>query len=169
MVLYDSDWNPQVDLQAQDRAHRIGQTKPVTVFRFVTDGTIEQKIIERAEAKLHLDAMVIQQGRLVEKDRCKGSQTCTYHSLFKLLFKLLPLVFTALGREELLSMIRFGADQIFKTKGSTITDEDIDLIISKGAERTEELNTHLKKNHQSLLSFSSDGTLQQYFTQNQLL
>jgi SWI/SNF-related matrix-associated actin-dependent regulator of chromatin subfamily A member 5 len=49
VVLYDSDWNPQVDLQAQDRAHRIGQTKPVTVFRFVTDGSIEEKVIERAE------------------------------------------------------------------------------------------------------------------------
>ena len=39
VVLYDSDWNPQVDLQAMDRAHRIGQTKPVTVFRFVSEGT----------------------------------------------------------------------------------------------------------------------------------
>lgn len=54
VVLYDSDWNPQVDLQAQDRAHRIGQTKPVTVFRFVTDGSIEEKIIERAEVRLAL-------------------------------------------------------------------------------------------------------------------
>lgn len=51
VVLYDSDWNPQVDLQAQDRAHRIGQTKPVTVFRFVTDGSIEEKVIERAEVQ----------------------------------------------------------------------------------------------------------------------
>jgi len=37
VIIYDSDWNPQMDLQAQDRAHRIGQTKPVTVFRFVTE------------------------------------------------------------------------------------------------------------------------------------
>jgi len=51
VILYDSDWNPQADLQAQDRAHRIGQTKPVTVFRFVTDGSIEEKIIERAEVR----------------------------------------------------------------------------------------------------------------------
>jgi hypothetical protein len=36
VVLYDSDWNPQMDLQAQDRAHRIGQTKPVKVYRLVT-------------------------------------------------------------------------------------------------------------------------------------
>ena len=40
VVLYDSDWNPQMDLQAQDRAHRIGQTKPVKVFRLITESTI---------------------------------------------------------------------------------------------------------------------------------
>eukprot|EP00004_Rigifila_ramosa_P019855 TRINITY_DN5102_c0_g1_i3.p1 TRINITY_DN5102_c0_g1~~TRINITY_DN5102_c0_g1_i3.p1 ORF type:complete len:635 (-),score=159.93 TRINITY_DN5102_c0_g1_i3:1392-3296(-) len=51
VILYDSDWNPQVDLQAQDRAHRIGQTKPVTVFRFATEGTVEEKIIEKAKKK----------------------------------------------------------------------------------------------------------------------
>jgi SWI/SNF-related matrix-associated actin-dependent regulator of chromatin subfamily A member 5 len=67
VILYDSDWNPQMDLQAQDRAHRIGQTKPVTVYRFVTENTIEEKVIERAERKLYLDARVIQQGRLVDK------------------------------------------------------------------------------------------------------
>ena len=45
VILFDSDWNPQMDLQAMDRAHRIGQTKPVTVFRFITEGTVEEKII----------------------------------------------------------------------------------------------------------------------------
>lgn len=67
VVLYDSDWNPQVDLQAMDRAHRIGQKKRVQVFRFVTEGTVEEKIIERADRKLFLDAAVIQQGRLAEQ------------------------------------------------------------------------------------------------------
>ena len=68
VILYDSDWNPQVDLQAMDRAHRIGQTKPVSVFRFVTEGTVEEKIVERADRKLFLDAAVIQQGRLAEQN-----------------------------------------------------------------------------------------------------
>lgn len=62
VILYDSDWNPQADLQAQDRAHRIGQKKQVRVFRFVTENTVEEKIIERAERKLYTDAVVIQQG-----------------------------------------------------------------------------------------------------------
>nr|GLL47940.1 chromatin-remodeling complex ATPase chain-like protein [Ipomoea trifida] len=52
VILYDSDWNPQVDLQAQDRAHRIGQKKEVQVFRFCTEYTIEEKVIERAYKKL---------------------------------------------------------------------------------------------------------------------
>ena len=51
-----------------DRAHRIGQTKTVRVFRFVTEGTVEEKIIERADRKLFLDAAVIQQGRLAEQN-----------------------------------------------------------------------------------------------------
>jgi SWI/SNF-related matrix-associated actin-dependent regulator of chromatin subfamily A member 5 len=47
VILYDSDWNPQIDLQAMDRAHRIGQTKVVQVFRLVTTDTMEEKMIER--------------------------------------------------------------------------------------------------------------------------
>ena len=57
----------QADLQAMDRAHRIGQTRPVSVYRFCTEGTVEEKIIERAQKKLYLDAAVIQQGRLAEQ------------------------------------------------------------------------------------------------------
>ena len=44
VILYDSDWNPQADLQAQDRAHRIGQTRPVNVYRFCCEGTLEEKV-----------------------------------------------------------------------------------------------------------------------------
>jgi SWI/SNF-related matrix-associated actin-dependent regulator of chromatin subfamily A member 5 len=63
VVLYDSDWNPQADLQAMDRAHRIGQTKQVYVFRFITEGSVEERMLERAAQKLRLDQLVIQQDR----------------------------------------------------------------------------------------------------------
>lgn len=46
----------------QDRAHRIGQTKRVKVFRLITENTVEERIVERAEIKLRLDTVVIQQG-----------------------------------------------------------------------------------------------------------
>jgi hypothetical protein len=58
VILYDSDWNPQVDAQAMARVHRIGQTKPVAVFRLVTAGSVEERMVQRAEKKLYLDAVV---------------------------------------------------------------------------------------------------------------
>jgi len=58
-IIYDSDWNPQQDLQAQDRCHRIGQTKPVMIYRLVSANTIDQKIVERAAAKRKLEKMII--------------------------------------------------------------------------------------------------------------
>lgn len=54
--------NPQMDAQAQDRAHRIGQTKPVLVFRLVGAHTIETKIMQRATEKKKLEALVIAKG-----------------------------------------------------------------------------------------------------------
>lgn len=63
VILYDSDWNPQQDLQAQDRAHRIGQTRPVIVYRLATKGTIEQTLLEKADGKRRLEKLVIQKGK----------------------------------------------------------------------------------------------------------
>jgi len=57
-ILFDSDWNPQIDLQAMARVHRIGQTKVVHLYRLVTSGTVEERIVQRAEKKLYLDKMV---------------------------------------------------------------------------------------------------------------
>lgn len=51
VILYDSDWNPQSDFQAIDRVHRIGQKKQVRVFRLVTENTVDERIIQRAEIK----------------------------------------------------------------------------------------------------------------------
>ncbi|KAH9461764.1 hypothetical protein MJO28_003476 [Puccinia striiformis f. sp. tritici] len=62
VILFDSDWNPQQDLQAQDRVHRIGQTKPVLVFRLVSGNTIESKILEKAGQKRKLETLVIGNG-----------------------------------------------------------------------------------------------------------
>ncbi|KAK4701965.1 ATP-dependent DNA helicase, partial [Phenoliferia sp. Uapishka_3] len=63
VIFFDSDWNPQQDLQAMDRAHRIGQTKPVLVFRLVTENSIEGKILERAGSKRKLEKLVIGNGK----------------------------------------------------------------------------------------------------------
>jgi ATP-dependent DNA helicase len=63
VIIYDSDWNPQVDLQAQDRCHRMGQTKPVSVIRFITANTIETMILKKALSKRTLEQIVIKKGR----------------------------------------------------------------------------------------------------------
>jgi len=115
VVLYDSDWNPQADLQAMDRAHRIGQTKQVYVYRFVTENAIEEKVLERAAQKLRLDQLVIQQGR---------AQIATSKAATK---------------DELLNMVQHGAEEIFEREGGTIGEDDIDDILRKGEERTRQL------------------------------
>jgi len=63
VIIYDSDWNPQVDLQAIDRAHRIGQKRDVVVYRFVTEDSVEEKIVERAARKLKVDHLIMQKGK----------------------------------------------------------------------------------------------------------
>jgi ATP-dependent helicase STH1/SNF2 len=55
---FDSDWNPHADLQAQDRAHCIGQTKAVLILRFITEKSVEEAMYQRARHKL--DIRVIQ-------------------------------------------------------------------------------------------------------------
>lgn len=62
VIFYDSDWNPTVDQQAMDRAHRLGQTKQVTVYRLICKGTIEEHILERAKEKSEIQRMVITGG-----------------------------------------------------------------------------------------------------------
>uniref|UniRef100_A0A8C8IU87 SWI/SNF related, matrix associated, actin dependent regulator of chromatin, subfamily a, member 5 n=1 Tax=Oncorhynchus tshawytscha TaxID=74940 RepID=A0A8C8IU87_ONCTS len=127
VILYDSDWNPQVDLQAMDRAHRIGQKKQVRVFRFITENTVEERIVERAEMKLQLDSIVIQQGRLVDPNANK------------------------LGKDEMLSIIRHGATHVFASKESDITDDDIDEILERGEKKTMELKEKMNTMGESSL------------------
>lgn len=122
VVLYDSDWNPQADLQAMDRAHRIGQTKQVVAFRFVTEKAIEEKVLERAAQKLRLDQLVIQQGRAQQQ------------------------VKNAASKDELLGMIQHGAADVFSGEGTAelaankdISEDGFDSILRRGEERTAEL------------------------------
>ncbi|GAA5826361.1 hypothetical protein JCM11251_007269, partial [Rhodosporidiobolus azoricus] len=62
VIFYDSDWNPALDRQCQDRAHRIGQTREVRIWRFVTEHSIEENMLKKANQKRKLDQMVIAEG-----------------------------------------------------------------------------------------------------------
>ena len=67
VIIYDSDWNPHQDLQAQDRAHRIGQKNEVRILRLISSNSVEEKILERARYKLDMDGKVIQAGKFDNK------------------------------------------------------------------------------------------------------
>ncbi|XP_065343833.1 chromatin-remodeling ATPase INO80 [Cloeon dipterum] len=73
VIFYDSDWNPTVDQQAMDRAHRLGQTKQVTVYRLICKGSIEERIMTRAREKSEIQRMVISGGG-VKPDSLKPTE-----------------------------------------------------------------------------------------------
>jgi SWI/SNF-related matrix-associated actin-dependent regulator of chromatin subfamily A member 5 len=139
VVLFDSDWNPQADLQAMDRAHRIGQKKQVYVFRFVTENAVEEKVLERAAQKLRLDQLVIQQGRAQQAAKAAAS------------------------KDELLNMIQHGAETLFSSNGGVGAmgapgEDDLDAILAAGEERTAALNAKYETlGLDDLQKFTSDS------------
>lgn len=80
VIIFDSDWNPHQDLQAQDRAHRIGQKNEVRVLRLVTVNSVEERILAAAKYKLNLDEKVIQAGMFDQKST--GSERKQFLQVF---------------------------------------------------------------------------------------
>eukprot|EP01116_Phalansterium_solitarium_P012621 TRINITY_DN2906_c3_g1_i1.p1 TRINITY_DN2906_c3_g1~~TRINITY_DN2906_c3_g1_i1.p1 ORF type:complete len:656 (-),score=224.97 TRINITY_DN2906_c3_g1_i1:617-2584(-) len=72
VIFFDSDFNPMQDLQAQDRVHRIGQTRPVRIYRLATTQSIEERVLERAQAKLKLEHLCVRTGRLHGAHKAKS-------------------------------------------------------------------------------------------------
>jgi len=66
VIFYDHDWNPANDAQAMDRAHRLGQTRQVTVYRLITKGTIDERIVQLARIKKNVQDMVVGSKRLTD-------------------------------------------------------------------------------------------------------
>ncbi len=66
VILYDSDWNPQQDLQAMDRCHRLGQQRPVLVFRLATAHSFEGRMLKRAADKMALERLVMKKGEFAD-------------------------------------------------------------------------------------------------------
>ncbi|XP_058508375.1 lymphoid-specific helicase [Solea solea] len=115
VIIFDSDWNPQADLQAQDRCHRIGQTKPVLVYRLVTGNTIDQKILERASAKRKLEQMVI------HKNKFKGVRSELNQSK------------SCIDLDELMDLLKArGTEKEVKaSRGKVISDKDLEILLDR--------------------------------------
>lgn len=125
VIIFDSDWNPQNDLQAQARAHRIGQKNQVNIYRLVTARSVEEEIVERAKQKMVLDHLVIQRmdttGRTV-LDKNSSSNT------------------TPFNKEDLSAILKFGAEELFKDEQENDDDLvcDIDEILRRAETRNED-------------------------------
>ena len=109
VIIYDSDWNPHQDLQAMDRCHRIGQTRPVHVYRLASANSVEGKMLEVAGSKLALDRVVMKQGTFTEGLQ-KGS---------------------AVDADEILKLMANDVSGGGIAQSKDISDEDLDRLMDR--------------------------------------
>lgn len=105
VIIFDSDWNPQADLQAMARAHRIGQKNHVNVYRFVSKDTIEEQVLERARKKMILEYAIISLGITDNNKNSKADPSAG----------------------ELSELLKFGAGNMFKQTDNQKKLENFDL------------------------------------------
>ncbi|XP_017494898.1 PREDICTED: chromodomain-helicase-DNA-binding protein 4-like, partial [Rhagoletis zephyria] len=102
VIIYDSDWNPHNDIQALSRAHRIGQTNKVMIYRFVTRNSVEERITQVAKKKMMLTHLVVRPGL--------GSKTTN----------------ATMSKQELDDILRFGTEELFKEEEGGLEDHQCD-------------------------------------------
>ncbi|GLD67263.1 chromodomain-helicase-DNA-binding protein 5 [Lates japonicus] len=142
VIIYDSDWNPHNDIQAFSRAHRIGQNKKVMIYRFVTRGSVEERITQVAKRKMMLTHLVVRPGL--------GSKT------------------GSMSKQELDDILKFGTEELFKdemeaarTMGDNKDGEEGNVIhydddaISKLLDRSQDAteDTEIQNMNEYLSSF----------------
>ncbi|CAG8468287.1 1950_t:CDS:10 [Acaulospora colombiana] len=143
VIIFDSDWNPQNDLQAMARAHRIGQKNHVNVYRFVSKDTIEESILERAKRKMVLEYCIIKQmdtsGKSILQKNPKAKSSENF------------------SREELTAILKFGAQNMFKESENSkkLDDLDLDDILARA-------ETHDTAGVQSSSSLGGEEFLKQF-------
>ncbi|XP_035634368.1 chromodomain-helicase-DNA-binding protein 6 isoform X1 [Oncorhynchus keta] len=136
-IIFDSDWNPQNDLQAQARCHRIGQSKAVKVYRLITRNSYEREMFDKASLKLGLDKAVLQD--INRKGSLNGMQQMTKIEV-----------------EDLLRKGAYGALMDEEDEGSKFCEEDIDQILQRRTQ-TITIETEGKGSTFAKASFVSSG------------
>ncbi|KAM8914783.1 chromodomain-helicase-DNA-binding protein 6 isoform 2-T2 [Spinachia spinachia] len=136
-IIFDSDWNPQNDLQAQARCHRIGQRKAVKVYRLITRNSYEREMFDKASLKLGLDKAVLQD--INRKGSLNGVQQLS-----------------KLEVEDLLRKGAYGALMDEEDEGSKFCEEDIDQILQRRTQ-TITIQTEGKGSTFAKASFISSG------------
>uniref|UniRef100_A0A6Q2X7V5 DNA helicase n=1 Tax=Esox lucius TaxID=8010 RepID=A0A6Q2X7V5_ESOLU len=136
-IIFDSDWNPQNDLQAQARCHRIGQSKAVKVYRLITRNSYEREMFDKASLKLGLDKAVLQD--INRKGSLNGAQQMTKIEV-----------------EDLLKKGAYGALMDEEDEGSKFCEEDIDQILQRRTQ-TITIETEGKGSTFAKASFVSSG------------
>lgn len=128
VILFDSDWNPQADLQAMARAHRIGQKNHVMVYRFVSKDTVEEEILERAKRKMVLEYAVISMGVTYQKKTSDSEKDAS--------------------SAELSAILKFGAGNMFRDNNNQKKLEDMNLDdVLNHAEDHESAESQLAQSH----------------------
>lgn len=130
VFIFDADFNPQSDLQAIDRAHRIGQKRPVTVYRFVCEKTVEEKIVERAARKMLIDKLVIRSSIR----RQQGDET---------------------GKDELGALLRFGVSELWNEEDEVGAELDVEKLLEFSASKTSDLEGKLSQFNQIVLKLDN--------------
>ncbi|XP_050542217.1 lymphoid-specific helicase-like isoform X2 [Daktulosphaira vitifoliae] len=132
VIIFDSDWNPQADLQAQDRCHRMGQEKPVVVYRLCSKDTVDERILDRAVAKRKLEKMVIGNG--------------TFNRSSKISLTTI---------EELMSLLESSDyNKKIQSNGFIFTDEELDALLDRSDMITSTVHSNTSKsaNHFKVLT-----------------
>jgi SNF2 family DNA or RNA helicase len=125
VILYDIDWNPQNDLQAMDRAYRIGQTRPVTVYRLVTEKTIEERMLDLQKYKLVWDELVIQKGLVFNRGKEDPFSNINFND------------FSRLGKGDIVHLEPGRQDQTI--------EEILSLGVEKNKQKEAEIRERLKQ------------------------
>ncbi|TRM69410.1 SNF2 family N-terminal domain-containing protein [Schizophyllum amplum] len=130
VIIFDSDWNPQNDLQAMARAHRIGQKSHVSVYRFVSKDTVEEEILEKAKAKMVLEYAIINQMDTTQAHL--GAKEKKAESINK----------ESYTKDELTAVLKYGAQKMFDKDASSqnqkLDEMDLDDILNRAEDHETE-------------------------------